>query len=230
MHMLSPAPAAVLFDCDGVLVDSEILAIEVETGMLAALGLDYDLPTFRRRFLGMHDAAFRDALDTDRRARHGVGLPADFLAEIHARRRAAVDDRLVEVTGARRAVEALTLPKAVASSTGMAFLERKLRKTALWELFAPHAYSADLVARGKPAPDIFLHAARNLGVDPERCLAIEDSGNGVLAARAAGMRVWGFTGGRHCGEETSDALRDAGAEDVFANWADARAHFAHFPR
>ena len=224
--MLFPAPSAVIFDCDGVLVDSEILAIEVETDMLAALGLHYDLPTFRARFLGMHDVAFRDALDADRRALHGVGLPADFLTETQARRRAAVDDRLVEVVGARRAVETLTAPKAVASSTGAAFLERKLRKTTLWDLFAPHAYSADLVARGKPAPDIFLHAAHALGVAPAHCLAIEDSANGVAAARAAGMRVWGFTGGGHCGAETAGALRAAGADDVLATWAAAERHFA----
>ena len=223
-----PAPRAVIFDCDGVLVDSEILAIEVEQALLATLGLTYDLPTFRRRFLGMHDAAFREALDADRRAQHGVGLPADFLAETHARRRAAVEARLVEVAGARAAVAALMLPKAVASSTGAAFLELKLRKAGLWDLFAPHAYSADLVAHGKPAPDIFLLAARRLGVAPEHCLAIEDSGNGVVAAAAAGMRVWGFTGGGHCGAETARALRDAGAEDVIAEWTAARARFAAF--
>ena len=226
--MRSLPPAAVIFDCDGVLVDSEILALEVEQALLATLGLTYDPPTFRRRFLGMHDTAFRDALDADRRALHGVGLPADFLDETRAQRRAAVEARLVEVDGARAAVETLKLPKAVASSTGVAFLKLKLRKTGLWDIFAPHAYSADLVAHGKPAPDIFLHAAAKLGVDPEHCLAIEDSGNGVLAARAAGMRVWGFTGGRHCGAETAAALRDAGADDVIASWADARVHLARF--
>ncbi len=223
-----PAPAAVIFDCDGVLVDSEILALEVELEMLAALGLTYDLPTFRHRFLGMHDTAFRDALDADRRTLHGVGLPADFLEDVHLRRRDAVDARLVEVTGAGRAVAALTVPKAVASSTGAAFLERKLRKAELWDLFAPHAYSADLVLHGKPAPDIFLHAAAALEVAPDHCLAIEDSANGVRAARAAGMRVWGFTGGRHCGDESADALRDAGAEDVLTDWAATGARFARF--
>ncbi|MBL8558391.1 MAG: HAD-IA family hydrolase [Hyphomonadaceae bacterium] len=221
-------PAAVIFDCDGVLVDSEVLALEVELETLAALGLSYDLPTFRRRFLGMHDIAFRDALDADRRAVHGLPLPEDFLDVVHERRRAAVDARLTEVRGARAAVAALALPRAVASSTGTAFLERKLRKTDLWSLFAPHAYSADLVPRGKPAPDIFVYAASAVGVAPDSCLAIEDSANGVIAARAAGMRVWGFTGGGHCGPETADALHDAGAERVIATWSEARAHFTAF--
>lgn len=222
------APAAVIFDCDGVLVDSEILALEVEIDILGTLGLSYEPAIFRRRFLGMHDVAFRNALDADRRALHGVGLPDDFLDVVHARRRVAVETRLTEVDGAGLAVEALALPRAVASSTGVAFLEQKLRKTGLWDRFAPHAYSADLVAHGKPAPDIFLHAAAALGVDPATCLAIEDSANGVISARAAGMRVWGFVGGGHCRPESADALREAGAEDVIATWADARAHFTRF--
>jgi HAD superfamily hydrolase (TIGR01509 family) len=226
--MIAATPAAVIFDCDGVLVDSEILAIEVECELLASLGLVYDLPTFRRRFLGMHDAAFAQALDADRRAVCGLALPDDFVATTHARRSAAVDARLTEVAGAAKAVAALRLPKAVASSTGVAFLERKLRKTDLWTAFAPHAYSADLVAHGKPAPDIFLHAAAALGVAPAQCLAIEDSANGVVAARAAGMRVWGFTGGGHCGAESAEALRAAGAEDVLADWRAASARFAAF--
>lgn len=222
------APAAIIFDCDGVLVDSEILAIEVECELLATLGLVYDLPTFRRRFLGMHDDAFAQALDADRRALHGLAMPDDFVTVTHARRVAAVDARLTEVAGAAEAVAALRLPKAVASSTGAPFLERKLRKTQLWAPFAPHIYSADLVARGKPAPDIFLHAAAALGIAPAACLAIEDSANGVLAARAAGMRAWGFTGGGHCGEESAEALRAAGAEEVFPDWRAAQLRFAAF--
>lgn len=221
-------PAAIIFDCDGVLVDSEILAIEVEIEILSSLGLAYDMATFRRRFLGLHDIAFRDALDADRRALHGQPLPEDFLDMVHARRRTVVDERLTEVSGAGAAVAALALPRAVASSTGTAFLERKLRKTDLWGHFAPHAYSADLVAHGKPAPDIFLHAAAALSIAPESCLAIEDSANGVIAARAAGMRVWGFTGGGHCGPETADALRDAGAEIVVPSWAEAHERFQRF--
>lgn len=219
-------PRAVIFDCDGVLVDSEILALEVEIAALAALGLHYDPATFRRRFLGMHDIAFRDALDADRRRQHGVGLPEGFLEQVHGERRRAVDARLTEVPGAAGAVRTLTLPKAVASSTGASFLEHKLRKAALWDAFAPHAYSADLVARGKPAPDIFLHAADALAIAPAHCLAIEDSANGVLAARAAGMTVWGFTGGGHCDAETGRLLREAGASEVMEGWGAARDVFA----
>jgi beta-phosphoglucomutase-like phosphatase (HAD superfamily) len=119
----------------------------------------------------------------------------------------------------------LRLPKAVASSTGVAQLESKLRKTAMWELFAPHAYSADLVARAKPAPDIFLHAAAAIGVPPGRCLVLEDSVNGVRAGLAAGMRVWGFVGGGHCGAEWGETLKDAGCETVVDAWGAAEIVF-----
>jgi HAD superfamily hydrolase (TIGR01509 family) len=223
-----PAPAAIVFDCDGVLVDSEILAIEVEIALLAALGLHYEPAVFRRRFLGLHDSAFVAALDADRRAQCGLPLPADFEEVAHAQRTAAVEARLTEVAGAGEALAKLTLPRAVASSSKTALLERKLRKTALWPHVAPHVYSADLVARGKPAPDIFLHAAAALSVAPAACIAIEDSVHGVVAAKAAGMRVWGFTGGGHCGSESGAALRAAGADDVLADWAAAQARFAAF--
>lgn len=223
---MNPPFHAVIFDCDGVLVDSEILAVEIELALLAELGLPYEERAFKARFLGMHDDAFRDALDADCRLRTGAPLPAAFLDEVHARRRRAVSERLREVRGAAAAVGALSLPKAVASSTGAAFLRRKLELTGLWPLFVPHAYSADLVPNGKPHPDIFLYAAEAIAVPPARCLALEDSANGVRAAVAAGMTAWGFTGGGHCDEDTAAALVGAGAERVLAHWDEAAELFA----
>src|SRR5205807_209808 len=146
---------AVLFDCDGVLVDSEILAVEVETALLAEAGLTYEIAEFKSRFMGMSDAAFFAALDADSRARHGRPLPADFPAVCHERMRQEVRGRLTEVAGAKAIVESLGLPKAVASSSTLEKLDFKLSKVGLWELFAPHIYSADHVTRAKPAPDLF---------------------------------------------------------------------------
>jgi beta-phosphoglucomutase-like phosphatase (HAD superfamily) len=222
------APAAIVFDCDGVLVDSEVLSIDVEIALLSALGMHYEPAVFRRRFLGLHDNAFVAALDADRRAQCGLPLPDAFAGMAHAQRSAAFEARLTEVRGAGAALAALTLPRAVASSSKTVLLERKLRKTALWPHVAPHVYSADLVARGKPAPDIFLHAAAALSVSAAACIAIEDSVQGVLAAKAAGMRVWGFTGGGHCDADTGAALSAAGADDVLADWPAAQARFAAF--
>lgn len=222
------SPAAVIFDCDGVLVDSEILALEVELAMLAEAGLTYERRDFVHRFMGVNDAAFRVALNADALERTGRPLADDFHDLCRRERWDACQTRLVEVAGCGLAVAALTLPKAVASSTGADFLREKLRLTGLLAAFDPHVYSADLVERAKPHPDIFLHAAGALDIEPTRCLAIEDSVNGVLSARAAGMTVWGFAGGGHMDETASDRLREAGAERVVADWAEAAALFARF--
>lgn len=213
---------ALIFDCDGVLVDSEILALEVEIALLAECGLTYDPDDYRRRFLGMHDRAFIAALEADSHAALGRPLPADFGDRAHTQRLQACRERLAEVSGARAFVEGVTLPKAVASSSGAAFLCEKLQLTGLAPLFGPHVYSADLVANGKPHPDIFLHAAAALGVEPYRCLAIEDSVNGVRSALAAGMTCWGFAGGGHMDGPAGERLLGAGAVRVVSSWEEAR--------
>lgn len=223
-------PKAVIFDCDGVLVDSEVLALEVELELLSEYGLAYDRIDYATRFLGRSTGAWRALLDEDCRARTGRPLAGDFLHRNHERLSEAVRERLTEVAGCAAAVAALALPKAVASSSGAAFLRDKLARTGLLAAFDPHVYSADLVARAKPHPDIFLHAAAALGAAPERCLAIEDSVNGVAAARAAGMTVWGFTGGGHCDEGAADRLAAAGADRVVRHWNEAAVLFAGFGR
>lgn len=217
-------PAAIIFDCDGVLVDSEAIALEAELAALAQHGMQYDPIAYRRRFLGTAEAAFFAMLDEDAAAR-AITLPATFRSDLRRRIRDAFEERLNEVPGAARAIACVTQAKAVASSSSTAGLERKLKKTALWDAFAPHVYSADLVARGKPAPDIFLHAAAALGVAPSACVVVEDSVNGVIAARAAGMVPLGFVGGGHCDDGAADALRDAGAAAIFADWAEAERAF-----
>jgi HAD superfamily hydrolase (TIGR01509 family) len=214
--------SAVIFDCDGVLVDSEILAHEVETAVLDSIGLHYDRHEFTARFMGMGDKAFFAALEEDGRARLGRSIVEEIRAPMTERYRKAVEERLTEVPGALRAVQTVRHAKAVASSSTERGLGLKLRKTGLWEHFAPHVYSAEHVAHAKPAPDLFLLAAKALAVDPLQCLVIEDSVNGVLAGRAAGMRVWGFGGGGHMTERLTARLREAGAERIVAGWAEAQ--------
>ena len=221
-------PHAVIFDCDGVLVDSEILALEVELAMLAEAGLDYDRTDFTHRFMGLNDAAARIVLNADAVERIGRPLGDDFHDICRRKRWDACQTRLTEVAGCGLAVAALALPKAVASSTGAGFLREKLRLTGLLAAFDPHVYSADLVARAKPHPDIFLHAAEALAVAPTRCLAIEDSVNGVRSAKAAGMAVWGFAGGGHMDAASAARLADAGAERVIVHWDEAAVLFAGF--
>ena len=123
------------------------------------------------------------------------------------------------------ASKALTLPKAVGSSSTVRGLEVKLKKVGHWDYFAPHVYSAEHVTHAKPAPDLFLHAAKALDVKPEHCLVIEDTVNGVTAGRAAGMKVWGFQGGGHMTDRIAARITEAGAERVVKNWADSETLF-----
>ena len=209
---------AVIFDCDGVLIDSEVIAVEVETALLAEHGLHYEIPEFVARFMGMSDKAFYAALSEDSQSRQGRALPADFKARVDAGKRVLNEQKLAAIVGIEAAVARLSLLKAVASSSEIHHLDYKLRKTGLWDLFAPHIYSADHVTHAKPAPDLFLHAANALGVDPSGCLVIEDSVNGVKAALAANMRVWGFAGGGHIDDSGRARLTAAGAERIVDDW------------
>ncbi len=217
--------SAIIFDCDGVLVDSEVLAQEVELATLVEFGLHYEQGEYQARFMGLSTEAFYTTVEKDFRARLGHDMPADFRDLCHARFTSALP-RLREISGARRAVEEVALPKAVASSSATPALDRKLRMTGLWEPFAPHIYSADHVTHAKPAPDLFLYAADALRLAPAHCLVLEDSANGVTAARAAGMQVWGFTGGGHMNDAAGARLIAAGAERLVPDWPEASRAFA----
>lgn len=217
---------AVIFDCDGVLVDSEVIAMRVECEELSKLGMDYSPAEFCRRFMGLTNREFFAELDADRRARQGLPLPDSFITARRARLEAAFEDGLLAVEGAREAVAAAPVPVAVASSSGQKGLEVKLTLAGLSDLFGPHVYGGDRVPRGKPDPDLFLLTARELDVGPKRCLVIEDSLNGIAAGLAAGMTVWGFTGGGHADAAFAQVQLARGAEASFAHWDEVRAKFA----
>jgi len=206
---------AVIFDCDGVLIDSETISHEVELEAFARLGLFVDVAAFKARIQGLTAAGWGLALEELHVAQTGRSLPAGF-AESMGReitRRVLADIR--PIAGAVNAVRAVQAPKAVASSSPRAELHGKIRGLGLWEDFGGHVHSGDDVRQGKPAPDIFLLAAGRLGVSADRCVVIEDSVNGVIAGRAAGMTVWGFAGGPHCGSDHARDLAGAGAAHVF---------------
>jgi HAD superfamily hydrolase (TIGR01509 family) len=217
---------AVIFDCDGVLVDSEVIAHEVEMAALGEIGLTYDRHDFKARFMGMSDKAFHAALEEDGQARLGRSIIEEIRPRMKERYAAAMETRLAAIAGVHAALDAVRALKAVASSSTTDGLEKKLRKTGLWDRFAPHVYSADDVTHSKPAPDLFLLAARKLDVEPKHCLVIEDSVNGVVAAHAAGMTVWGFMGGGHMDEHSRERLVAARVERIVENWNEAVALFA----
>ncbi len=210
---------AILFDCDGVLVDSEVIALKVELDMLAEQGLTFERSDYVNRFMGLSTDAFHAAIDEEAQKR--LNRPIAGAVRQSERLRAAMMDGLIEVPGAVHAVTGLSLPKAIASSGSVDGLERKLKRTGLWSHFAPHVYGADHVANAKPAPDLFLHAASALNVAPAECLVLEDSVNGVVAARAACMTVWGFLGGGHADDALGARLVQAGATRIIQDWREA---------
>ena len=210
---------AILFDCDGVLVDSEVIALKVELDMLAEQGLTFERSDYVNRFMGLSTEAFHAAIDEEAQKR--LNRPIAGAVRQSERLRAAMMDGLTEVPGAVHAVTGLSLPKAIASSGSVDGLERKLRRTGLWRHFAPHVYGADHVANAKPAPDLFLPGASALNVAPAECLVLEDSVNGVVAARAACMTVWGFLGGGHADDALGARLVQAGATRIIQDWREA---------
>ena len=213
---------AIIFDCDGVLVDSDVLAIRGERVALADFGLEYTPEAYVERFVGMHDGLFFEALREDYRGQFGADAPADFEDRVlDGRRRHSAE--LTAIAGADRALAAAQAAAetiAVASSSRAHYLQSKLTRTGLYDLAAPHVYSADLVANGKPAPDIFLYTAEKIGADPAECLVLEDSRNGVAAGLAAGMQVWGFIGGGHASPAHGARLTEAGASRVIKDFDD----------
>ncbi len=205
---------AILFDCDGVLVDSEKIYVDVEREHLSRIGLHYELDTYMDRFQGLGSNDFWAALDLDHRALGKGPLPETFGAELDAATMARIDLELSEISGIKRLLEAHQGARAVASSSRLHRLIHKLQHTGLFGYFDPHIYSGEQVENGKPAPDLFLMAAGRLGADPAATLVIEDSANGVKAGLSAGMTVWGFVGGSHSHDGHAAQLREAGAHRV----------------
>lgn len=208
----TPALGLVIFDCDGVLVDSEPISLGCLTAGLNRIGVDIDVETVRARFAGTAMPSIMEHVARD----YGIAAPDGFVAAVKAETLRAFDDGLEAMPDVAAAVAALPLPYCVASSSDPVRLRHSLGLTGLLPLFEGRIYSATMVSRGKPAPDLFLYAAQAMGFAPEGCLVIEDSVPGVTAARAAGMRVAGFTGGGHWIHDRSGAdLIEAGAMRVF---------------
>ncbi|MEU3315414.1 HAD family hydrolase [Streptomyces sp. NPDC006662] len=181
----------VIFDCDGVLVDSERIAARVQVALGAELGWPITADEVVDRFIGRSHAAIREQVA----ARLGEDTAATWSERFEQLHREAVDAEITPVKGLPEALDALALPTCVASSGSHDKMRHTLGRTGLYGRFAGRIFSATEVAHGKPAPDLFLHAARQMGADPATCLVIEDSQPGVRAARAAGMRSFGYAGG-----------------------------------
>ncbi|MFI9102418.1 HAD family hydrolase [Streptomyces fildesensis] len=181
----------VIFDCDGVLVDSERLAVRVDALMLAELGWPLTEAEIVERFVGRSHRDLTAAIEQQL----GRPLPEGWYDRYRPWYRSAFEAELTAVDGIIEALGLITLPSCVASSNTHPGLRHSLGLTGLYSRFEGRIFSASEVEHGKPAPDLFLHAARALGADPARCVVVEDSRFGVEAARAAGMRAFGYYGG-----------------------------------
>jgi HAD superfamily hydrolase (TIGR01509 family) len=201
----------IIFDCDGVLVDSEVISCRAHAETLTRHGYPITSDQVFDRFLGhsMRKATLEIEAELGRR------LPDDFHTQVYAeifRLFAASLQATPHIDGA---LAAIMLPVCVASSGPPEKISTSLNHVGLYDRFAPHIFSAVQVSNGKPAPDLFLFAAKQMQTSPARCLVIEDSVAGVTAGCAAGMTVLGFHGGSHCRPNTADTLRAAGAAVTF---------------
>jgi len=204
-----------IFDCDGVLVDSEVLSCRIDAEFLTEIGIPYTAEEVARQFLGVSLKTMISRIEAERNRR----LPDDFGEKLNRILFERFETDLKPIAGVRDAILSLPYPRCVASSSVPERIALSLRITGLADLF-DDIFSSTQVARGKPAPDLFLHAASHMSARPEDCVVIEDSTAGVQAALAAGMRVIGFAGGGHCGPDHADKLRQAGAPHTILNMAD----------
>jgi HAD superfamily hydrolase (TIGR01509 family) len=202
-----------IFDCDGVLVDSEPLAAQAYVRVYAKHGLAIT-PDIIAQCVGMKQADILRRIGELTGHTYPVGHEDDIWSET----RLVFQEALEPVPGIRAFLERLDLPKCVASSSSIERIQFSLKTTGLTDYFGDNIFSSSMVKRGKPAPDLFLLAAEKMGADPQDCVVIEDSPFGVEGAVAAGMAVIGFTGGGHTAPGHREALEAAGANRVYASW------------
>jgi HAD superfamily hydrolase (TIGR01509 family) len=206
----------VIFDLDGVLVDSEPISSRVAAAALREAGVEIAAVEICDRFLGVSTAAMLRVIE----AEHGCRLPAAFQETLRARILHAFEHELKPVAGVPTLLGALAADRCVASSSHPEQIRRSLELAGLLEQLAPHLFSTTMVSAGKPAPDLFLFAASSMAAEPARCLVIEDSEVGVRAAKAAAMTAFGFTGASHVRPEShAPRLQAAGADAIFAEMA-----------
>ena len=214
-------PALIIFDLDGVLVDSELLSARAISELLAEHGVAITVAEVAARFTGLTDREIGDWVARE----SGRPIPGDFAARAERRTLELFDGALQPIPGAHELLRAIALPVCVASNSPPQRVARSLSAAGLSAHFPEGTFfSAAAVARPKPAPDVFLHAAEMMGAAPGECLVVEDSPTGVRAAVAAGMTVHGFVGAGHVTdrEALGATLTAAGAAEILSALAELR--------
>ncbi len=205
-----------IFDCDGVLVDSELIALEILSAELRELGLSISPAECRESFLGKSPADVSVELEE----RLGYAPPDGFGLRVKKELFARLARELKPIRGVREVLENLPYSFCVASSSLPDRVALSLEVTGLAPLFQGRIFSASEVKHGKPAPVLFLHVASRMGVAPQEAIVVEDSPLGVIAARRAGMGVIGFAGGSHADDSFARLLKAAGAEEILTEMKD----------
>ena len=213
-----PACELVIFDCDGTVMDSELMMAEVEVEALAEFGMEMTATEFNTRFAGTSSEKVKEVVEEEL----GRALPDDHISKVKQKMNDRLWREVKAVPGIMEVLDGFDQPRCICSNAGMDKLKIELSRGELWDRFRPYVFSArDLEnVAPKPRPDIFLHAAKEFNVEPSACIVIEDSITGVTGAKAAGMRVIGFTGASHTYPGHSDDLTNAGAETVIKRLKD----------
>ncbi len=207
---------ALVCDCDGVIVDSEVIAERALVQALSELAAPAEVAAVAREAFGQSTSAVLGLVEK----RLAISLPAGFQAELHGTIEQLIATTAAPIEGVRGALEAIELPLAVVSNSLYASVVNSVRRAGLEERVAGRIFTAEMVRAPKPAPDVYLRAASSLGVAPSLCLAIEDSTAGVQAAVAAGVPVLGFVGASHIPPLHAERLLELGAVAVFERMAE----------
>lgn len=210
----------IIFDCDGVLIDSEIVVCRLTAEEFTRLGYPVTTEEVIARFAGRAERSMIADVERD----WGRPVPAEYFSRMRERVGQAYATELRAIPGVAEVLRRIRIPVCVASSSYPEKLRLGLETVGLHDRFAPNVISATRVAHGKPAPDVFLYAAGWMRAPVAGCVVIEDSLAGVRAARAAGMRVFGFTGGAHCSPGHGARLSEAGAERVIGDFREMEDH------
>jgi len=203
----------IIFDCDGVLVDSEVISCRAHADVLTKHGYPITSEQVFARFLGRSTRQANLEIESEL----GRKLPEAYHGELQDELFRSFEADLEAIRGIHDVLDVVPQRVCVASSGSHQRMRVSLGSTGLYERLTPNIFSASQVTNGKPAPDLFLFAANEMGVPPQRCVVIEDSLAGITGARAAGMTVFGFYGGSHCRDGYAETLREAGADLLFAD-------------
>lgn len=198
----------IIFDCDGVIIDSEILYAQIAVQKLAAVGYHTDTLTYCRRFSGMMDAAILDIISRENQ----INLSPDFHDELKHEAAAAFQTKLLPIPGMGELIRSLSLPVSIVSNSHLEHVQHGLTCAGISHMPVANIFTSQMVTHPKPAPDVYQLALQTQGLSPSNCIVIEDSEAGVTAAKAAGLTVIGFLGGGHITENHGDKLTKIGVD------------------